>query len=287
MTRSIDLHTHSRASDGSDSPTELARKVAAAGLAAFALTDHDSLDGLDEAAAESARLGLEFIPGVEIAVRHDYDELHLLGLWLVNPSAALHEGLELFRKGRDERNRAILDKLARLNAPLNMAEVLALAKGRTVGRPHIAMALKNRGYVYSRQEAFDRYLGWGAKAFVPRCLPSPEEGIALLAAEGAIVVLAHPCLSPVMSGQRLDALLGDLHSMGLNAIEAWHSSHDPNQTRLCLDLAERHGLLCTGGSDYHGANKQDIALGSGRGNMRVPYKILEILRAHRTNLGKR
>lgn len=285
MTRYIDLHTHSLASDGSDSPEQLAGKAAAAGLAAFALTDHDTVAGLAKAQKAAAELGIEFVPGVEIAVRYDFDELHLVALWVNAASCALTAHLGALRAGRDERNSVILNKLSELGLPLQMEEVRALAGGEAVGRPHIALAMKRKGYVYSRQDAFERYLGWGAKAYVPRALPTPEQGIRLLAESGATVVLAHPCLVPGMNRQRLNVLLGDLKDMGLSAVEVWHSSHDPNQTRLCRELAKRHNLLPSGGSDYHGVNKQSISIGAGQGNLRIPYSVLDDLRAYRSALG--
>lgn len=279
--RCIDLHTHSRASDGTDAPAGLARKAAAAGLAAFALTDHDSVAGLAEAGAKAEELGLEFVPGVEIAVWSDFGELHLLGLW-VNPQApGLAQKLSDLRLARERRNLLILDKLAGLDISLSMDEVLALSGGGAVGRPHIAAALKGRGYVRTRREAFDLYLGREGKAYAPRLLPDPAQGLALLAEAGATTALAHPCLAPSMNAQRLDALLPGLCDMGLEALEVWHSSHDPNQTRRCLELANKYGLLPTGGSDYHGDNKKDVALGRGRGNLRIAYSVLEALRAGR------
>lgn len=279
--RRIDLHTHSLASDGTDAPAELARKAAAAGLAAFALTDHDTVAGLDEAGAEAETLGLEFIPGIEIAVRSDFGELHLLGLW-VNPAApGFAATLAELRRARDKRNRAILDKLAHLGLPLSMAEVLTLARGEAVGRPHIAAALRGQGYVRSRREAFERYLARDGKAYVPRLMLDPNQGLELLAAAGATTVLAHPCLAPAMTRRRLDQLLALLCPHGLQALEVWHCSHDPNQTRFCLELASKYGLLPTGGSDYHGQNKEGVALGTGRNNLRIPYSVLEALRAGR------
>ena len=280
--RSIDLHTHSKASDGTDSPAQLAAATAAAGLSAFALTDHDTLAGLDEAAREAARLGVEFVRGIEIAVADPCGELHLLGLFMPEePSTRMQEALEGFRRNRRERNLAVLERLAVLGMPLTLDEVRELSQTGAVAlsRPHIARALVRKGHVNSVSEAFERYLGFGRSAYVPRRLLSPEEGISLLAGEGAIVALAHPCLEETMTPARLDALLAEFKRYGLSALEAYHSAHDDSRTRLCVDLAARHGLLLTGGSDYHGANKPGIALGRGAGKLRVPYLLLEKMRA--------
>lgn len=283
--RFIDLHTHSNASDGSDRPAALVRKAAELGLAALALTDHDSLEGLDEAEAEAARVGIAFIRGIEMAVQDDFGELHVVGLWMPRPSARMSETLVQLRRNRRARNQAMLDALSAHGMPMTLEEVRNLSGGGALGRPHIAMALRNRGYVASRREAFEQYIGWGGKAFVPRVLPAPREAIGLLRDEGAIVALAHPCLSPTMNEERLNDILAEFRACGLTALEAYHSVHDNARTRLCVELAARHNLLLTGGSDYHGENKEGIALGRGRGGLRVPYMLLEKMREWRKSKG--
>lgn len=283
--RTIDLHTHSLASDGSDRPAALVRKAAAAGLAAVALTDHDSLDGLAAAAAEAELSGIEVIPGIEIAVRDDFGELHLVGLWMPEPSPRMRQALAEFKENRARRNQAMLEALARLGLPLRMEDVRREGGVSIFGRPHLALAMRRRGYVTTRREAFDRYLGWGEKAYVPRELLSAEEGIGLLKGEGATVILAHPCLYPFMTPPRLEATLSRFSAAGLDAVEAYHSSHDAAGTRLCVELAARHSLLLSGGSDYHGLHKEGIVLGRGRGNLRIPYSLLEKLRERRREAG--
>lgn len=282
--RIIDLHTHSRASDGTDRPAELVRKAAAKGLAAVALTDHDTLAGLEEAEDEAARIGIEFIRGIEIAVGDEYGELHLLGLFMPTPSPRMRAAIDTLQRNRLLRNQAMLDVLAAMGMPMTMDEVLEHSGNVAIGRPHIALTMKSKGYVPSRKVAFERYIGWNGAAFVPRILFSPSEGIRLLRDEGAIVALAHPCLSKKMTASRLDVILGEFRRHGLSAIEAYHSSHDPEHVRLCVDLAHKHGLLLTGGSDYHGNNKEGIMLGVGAGQLRVPYIILENLRKHLKNV---
>ncbi len=279
--RVVDLHTHSLASDGTDSPAALVRKAAAKGLAAIALTDHDSMDGLDEAAAEAVRSGIAFVRGIELAVQDGPAELHILGLFMPQPSERMRAALEILRQSRRVRNQAMLDMLAALGMPMSMAEVRAHSGKGAVGRPHIALAMKSRGYVPSRKDAFARYIGWKGAAFVPRTLFSPAEGIRLLRDEGATVVLAHPCLSANMTASRLDGILAKFRGYGLQALEAYHSAHDPEAVRLCVELARKHSLLLTGGSDYHGANKEGVELGSGAGRLRVPYALLEKLREFR------
>lgn len=283
--RYVDLHTHSLVSDGTDSPADLVKKAAKLRLAAVALTDHDSLAGLDEAEETARALGIDFVRGLEIAVEDDFGELHLLGLWMPRPSARMREALAGMRQRRMSRNQAMLDALKVNGMPLTMEEVRTVSRGEALGRPHIASALVEKGYVTSRKEAFDRYIGWNGSAFVPRVLSSPKEGIRLLRDEGATVALAHPFLSRLMTAERLDDLLSDFRACGLTALEAYHNSHDARQTRLCVDLATRHNLVLTGGSDYHGANKEGITLGVGKGNMRVPTWVLSTLREHRKSKG--
>lgn len=283
--RFIDLHTHTLASDGSDTPAELVRKAADARLFAIALTDHDTMDGLGEAQKAAAQYGLVVIPGCEIAVRHGEGELHLLGLWTPQDSPGLKKALAQQRRRRTERNEAMLGALDRLGLCLDMEEVLRFSGKESVGRPHIARALVHRGYVGTIREAFERYIGEGKSAFVPRRILTPEEGIGLLAGAGATVALAHPFLGKGMTIDALDRLLGEFKHYGLTVLEAYHSAHDAGAVRACLALAARHGLLLTGGSDYHGTAKPGVYLGRGKGGMRIPGLLLDKLKEERHKQG--
>ena len=283
----IDLHTHSLVSDGTDSPTELVRKAAECGLHALALTDHDAFDGLEEAEAEAARRGIRLIRGCELAV-HDQatgGELHILGLWVPKDTAALEKILEYIREHRGLRNKKMLALLTDIGMPLHMDDVLVFATGVAPGRPHIAKALMAKGYVESIGEAFEQYIGDNGRAFVPRTLLSPEEGIRLLAEAGATVSLAHPFLQSDMTEERLDGLLANFRAWGMAALETYHSSHSDQEIRQCLRLTAKHGLLSTGGSDYHGLTKPGVHLGVGRGGMRVPVRVLELLEEDRRKKG--
>jgi predicted metal-dependent phosphoesterase TrpH len=281
----VDLHTHSLASDGSDAPAALVRKAAARGLAAIALTDHDTMAGLGEAEDDAARVGIEFIRGIELAVQDEFGELHLLGLFMPQLSERMRSAIDTLQRNRFSRNQAMLEALARMGMPMTMDEVREHSGKEAIGRPHIALAMQSKGYVSSRKEAFERYIGWNKSAFIPRSLFSPEEGIRLLRDQGATVALAHPYLSRKMAAGRLDGILAEFRQYGLRAIEAYHSSHDPEQVRLCVKLAEKHDLLLTGGSDYHGSNKDGIALGMASRRLRVPYFLLEKLREYRKSKG--
>ena len=273
------MQTHSNASDGTDAPAAVVRKAAEAGLEAVALTDHDTLAGLDEAETEAASLDIRLIRGIEIAVKDDFGELHILGLWMPpKPSDRMLEALDSLQNNRRLRNERMLGALDAMGMPLTMAEVAEFSGGGEIGRPHIALAMKDKGYVLERREAFEKYIGYQKDAYVPRILMTPEQGIGLLRDEGALVVLAHPCLQPSMTGRRLENVLSEFKQYGLDAIEAYHSSHSPESVRLCVELAAKYELLLSGGSDYHGRNKEGIAIGSGLGgNVRIPVHVLEKL----------
>lgn len=276
--RFIDLHTHTTASDGTDSPRELVRRAAAIGLAAIAVTDHDTLSGLAEAESAGREYGLEVIRGCELSVQSPYGEIHLLGLWIPEDVTPLECVLKQLRALRESRNVRILEKLKQLGMDISYADVLAQAGGESVGRPHIARAMQVRGFVTDVPEAFALYIGTNGPAYVPRDIPSLEEGIRLLASTGALVSFAHPML---LSCPRAwyDTILPTMKAAGLGAIEAWHSGHSAEDERFCVELAARYDLGLSGGSDYHGLNKRDVALGRGRGGLRVTEALLDALKA--------
>lgn len=282
--RFIDLHTHTTASDGSDSPAELVRKAAAARLAAIAVTDHDTVAGLEEAVATGRDEGIEVIRGCELGVHSEYGEIHILGLWLPEGPSPLLEAMTELRRHRNERNERIVDNLRDLGMDITYDEVRALSGGVSVGRPHIALALLKRGYIDTPQEAFSRFIGPGAPAYAPKKVFSPAEGVRLLVSCGATVAVAHPMLMRCPEGW-LDDTLADLKAAGLDAIEAYHSEHSHRDERTCVGMAERHGLVLTGGSDYHGRAKPAISLGRGRGGLRVTTHVLENLKKHRRERG--
>lgn len=273
----IDLHTHSTASDGKLSPAELMRHAQAVGIDVIALTDHDTLSGLEEASGEAARIGVELIPGVEISAENDPGTLHMLGYFVDTSDAELVETLSWLRGGRDDRNHIILSKLAKLGCPLEWDEVASFAGGESMGRPHIANAMVNRGYVSSFNDAFDRYLGKGAAAYTDRDKMTPEIAIKCIRSAGGLPVLAHPqTLS--LSDDELSDLLSRLTSMGLAGVEVYYYSHSEEETALYSSLARKYGLIVTGGSDFHGPGMIETRLGVGRGNMKIPKSIADDLK---------
>ena len=280
----IDLHTHSSASDGTDSPAQLVVKAHAAGLAAVAITDHDTLSGLKEGQQAGHDLGIEVVRGCEISTGTELGELHILGLWLPENSQILLEKLCWLREKRGERNVGIVKKLQDMGYEISMEEVLAAAKGESVGRPHIAEVLIRKGFAKDARQVFKEFLGSRGKAYLPKAVLGPEESVSLLASSGATVCLAHPLLWKAPAGW-LDSMVARLKDYGLSAIEAYHSEHSEADVRTCLALAKRFDLGVSGGSDYHGSNKPTIRLGQGYGGLRVNQSILAALKQRRLGAG--
>jgi hypothetical protein len=270
----MDLHAHTTASDGSYTPAELVALAARSGLKAVAVTDHDTADGLAQALAAGPGAGIEVVPGVEISVQGGpTGALHMLGLWVDHQCPQLVEGLKRLQQARAERNPQILARLNQLGVPLTMEEVLAQAGGGQVGRPHFAQAMMAKGLVSDRGEAFGRYLAAGKPAYVPKYRFEPKVGMAMIRAAGGLPVLAHPGVLK-LSLPELEGLLRGLMKDGLQGMEAHYSEHDSATTRALLGLAARLGLVVSGGSDFHGAAKPDISLGTGWGDLRVPAGLL-------------
>lgn len=275
----IDLHTHSSCSDGTFTPTELARYAAEKGLAAFALTDHDTVDGLTEAAMAASACGLEFVPGIEFSTEYQGRDIHIVGLDIHPEQADFSRKLLDFQKSRDERNAEMLERLRTIGGFDLTEEELRAAYGQdtVLTRAHFGRMLFEKGYVSSISEAFDRYLGDRCPCFVPRKKTAPEEAVGLILAAGGIPVLAHPLLYG-MGADRLTELTLKLKNAGLKALEALYSTYTARDENQMRRLARQTGLQISGGSDFHGKNKPFIDLGSGRGNLKIPYEILEQLR---------
>ncbi len=277
MTGMIDLHVHSRFSDGTDSPDELVGRARRLGLRALALTDHDNTRGVKAFLAACRTRRLSGIAGIEVSIDAAPGTLHLIGLGMDPDDTELNEALDRVLDGRDWRNRRILEKLQALGLALTWEEVAGLAGTAVVGRPHFAQAMIARGWVQTTQEAFDRYLAKGAPAYVDRYRLTPAEAIRLIRGAGGVAVLAHPFTWRGDPAQ-LEAGLGDLMAAGLNGIEAYYASHTVEETISLLRLAEQRNLLVAGGSDYHGlAVKPDTELGSGTGRLHMPDSLLEPL----------
>ncbi|SNS00544.1 hypothetical protein SAMN04488503_2301 [Humidesulfovibrio mexicanus] len=273
MRQRIDLHTHSTASDGTYTPKELMRAAADIGLAAIALTDHDTFDGLPEARCEAEQLGLELVPGCELSLDYGGMPTHLLALFVDERPGNVNAELERVRSARTLRNELMLQKLKTVGVHLRMEDVKRRAAG-VVGRPHMAQAMLEGGVVRSFEEAFARFLGAGGLAYVPKAKLTPREAIEAIHADKGLAVLAHPY---VLSQQpaRIRAILADLASMGLDGVEVYYTEHSDKYTGLVAALARELGLLMSGGSDFHGAVKPGVALGRGRGGLFVDGELLD------------
>lgn len=270
---SVDLHTHSIFSDGVHSPTELIAEAVRRGVRTLALTDHDTLAGLPEAAAASAASGIEFIPGVELSTEVGPYEIHILG-YFVDPDDSLLAGAlsELAAK-REARAERIVERLESLGLPISYARVREIAEPGTLGRPHIARAMIELGYVNSVSEAFERFLGIGRPGFVPKERVLPEEAVRLLRDAGAIPVLAHP-----RSTGDIEGTLRRLVPEGLLGIEVFYGEYSVDVHRQLEAIADLWNLIPTGGSDYHGpAFKEGRDLGS----VPVPRRSVDQLRQRR------
>lgn len=279
----IDLHLHSTASDGTLAPAAVVRRAAAARLSAIALTDHDTFAGIAEAKAEGRRAGIEVIAGVELSLEHGPGTFHLLGLFTDPDDPDLAAALARLIGGRDERNRLLAERLTELGMPLTVDEVAARAGGEVVARPHFAASMVARGYAATEKEAFDRWLGKGAAAYVERERPTAAEAIRLVHGAGGVAVLCHP-ETLRLSGGRVAAteaaaaeFLARLAAEGLDAVEVRRVDHDAKRTAFWRAAAKRAGLLESGGSDYHGRTKQEVKRGIG-GRLGIPDELLAALR---------
>lgn len=260
----VDLHSHSTASDGTLSPRDVVRLAHEIKLSAIALTDHDTVGGIAEAAEEARSRGIDFLPGIEISAKFPYPgTLHILGYGIDPSNADLAKLTEDLRAGRDDRNERIVAKLRSLGIDITIDEVLARAQG-TVGRPHIAQVLVAKGIVSHPQAAFDRYLGQGGLAYEDKERFTPREAIAMIHAAGGVAICAHPTQLKMPNLARLERVLKDLVDFGLDGVEVIHSDHRPFDVRFLNDFADRHGLLKSGGSDFHGTIKSNVKLGLAR-----------------------
>ena len=274
----IDLHTHSTFSDGTFTPLQLVKYAEEKGLKAFAITDHDTTEGIKE--AKSIETNVEVISGVEISTRYDKKEIHIVGLYVNENDADLNKQLKYYREKRVTRNFEILEKLNSLGVDITIDDVKESCTGDVISRAHIAKALVSKGFVGSYTEAFDRYLGDNKCAYVPRETLNYEESMELITKAGGVPVLAHPLLYK-MSDTNLENMMVKLRQKGLKSVEVYYSTHSNSDTQHVMAMANRVGLIYSGGSDFHGATKPKIDMGTGMGKLAVPYEILEKIRGER------
>lgn len=277
----IDFHTHSAFSDGTDTPERLVELGTAEGLAALALTDHDTVAGLARFLACQSRTPVRLVPGIELSCRFMERELHLLGLFVDPFDGRFLERLDRLRLRRETRNRRMVQRLAEVGRSLDLDRLQAQAPGGLITRTHFALALVEEGHARTPREAFHRFLADDAPGYVPMEPLEPGEAALWIREAGGVAVVAHPGR---FAGGRFvwDQALAHLKAQGLQAIEAFYSEHAPHQERYFLDLADDLGLAVSGGSDYHGAAKPGLALGRGWGSLRVPDECLHQLEALRS-----
>lgn len=277
----VDLHTHSTASDGSERPSRVIELAVEAGLGVIALTDHDTLEGIPEAAEAASGLDIELIPGVELSLEYDRGGMHMLVLWLDDGPGPLQDRLEAIRTGRANRNVVIVERLNDLGMDVTLEEIEEESGGGSVGRPHIAAVLMRKGYVPDIKSAFDMYLAHGKPAHVPRDRLEPADAVRLARQSGGVPILAHPHTLNITTKEDMSELLEGLVEAGLIGLESYYSSYRPHERYGYADLARRFDLVPTGGSDFHGSYKPGLALGSGYGDLAVDGSVVDQLKARR------
>jgi predicted metal-dependent phosphoesterase TrpH len=278
----IDLHIHSTASDGSLSPSEILSLAKDLSLAAIAITDHDTINGSKDAIAAGIPPPIKFLTGVEISVSLPSSfscsgSCHILGYAINLDDPVLNKTLAILQESRKNRNPRILKLLSNLGIDLILEEVRAGIGEGQIGRPHIALMMIRKGFVKSIEEAFDKYLEKGKPAYVDKYRIDCAKAIAVIKGAGGIPVLAHPILLQAKNNEVLEALIIRLKDMGLKGIETHYSEHTPDLIAYYTEIANRHDLLMTGGTDFHGSIKPEVQMGSGRGNLLIPYELYERL----------
>ena len=278
----VDLHIHSTASDGTLSPLEILRLARQLNLGAIAITDHDTVEGSKTALALGIPAPPHFLTGVEISAAPPPSfslsgSFHILGYSIDIDNPVLNQTLIRLQQARKSRNPQILDILNDLGLKMALNEVRQAAGECQLGRPHIAQLMVKKGFVQSIDEAFDKYLGKGQIAYVDKYRISAARAIEIILGAGGIPVLAHPFLLETQNDAALEDLVVTLMHMGLKGVEVYYPEHTPQQTALYAEIAKRHGLLITGGTDFHGALKPEIQMGSGTGNLSIPYELYERL----------
>ena len=271
----VDLHMHTTFSDGSYTPDELIRYAKEKNLDVVAVTDHDTVTSHAECKQAAAKYGIELIPGIEISCQFEPGTLHILGYFLDPSDSKLAKRLEELQKARAERNPMIIDRLNRMGLKITLEEVIAKSGGDQVGRPHFAQVLIEKGYVRNNDEAFKKYLGKGASAYIDKRRFSAKDGIDMIREAGGVAVVAHPKQLKVSDRSRLKELFTEWKSLGLGGIEAYSSCQDKKEQKFWHELADEMDLVATGGSDFHGKNKPDVDLGWMGNDVTIGYDVVE------------
>ncbi|MCM1568680.1 MAG: PHP domain-containing protein [Roseburia sp.] len=279
----IDLHVHSIRSDGTLTPSQLVDYAMEKGLTAFALTDHDTVDGLEEAIAYAKSLlpsAPEIIPGIELSTEYQGKDIHIVGLYIDYHNEAFTEYLKNFIASRQQRNQKMCELLSQAGIDISYEKLQAEFPDAVITRAHYAKYLYRHGYTKSMKEGFERYVGDHCPYYVPREKVTPAQAIELILEADGIPILAHPILYG-MSRTKLEELVANLKAAGLIGIEAVYSSYTPSDERQIRRLADKYHLLISGGSDFHGGNKPNLDLGVGYGHLYVPDQLLDEIKKRR------
>lgn len=278
--KTVDLHTHSTASDGTYTPSELIDYAHEKGLSAIALTDHDTVDGLSEALERGEKYpDLEVIPGIEYSTVRNGKDVHVVGLYINYTDENYKKSLQSFIDSRIERNRKMCQKLTDAGMPMTYEELVEENPGAVITRAHFGRLLLKKGYTTSVKEAFDRFIGDHCPCYVPREKITPQMAIEQILLAGGVPVLAHPVLYG-LGRDAMDQLVSEVADAGVVGIEAIYGTYTPQDERDMKALAEKYKLLISGGSDFHGDNKPHIDLGVGTGKMVIPYEVLEKIKEY-------
>ncbi|WP_143318810.1 PHP domain-containing protein [Clostridium sp. HBUAS56010] len=276
----VDLHVHSNASDGTLSPSEVVSLAQEKKLTAIALTDHDTIDGLAEAIETASKTDVEIIPGIELSCAYEKGEIHILGLF-ADPSD-LHFSAQIneLKKLRDKRNEEMIRRFNEAGIPITLEEICGGNLKTVITRAHFARVLCEKGYVSTMDQAFKKYLTYGTPYCPRKENITPEHAMGLLTSINAFPVLAHPYLYH-LGDKKTEELVCYLKGLGLLGLEVYHSSNNQYESGKLKKLAKKYGLFPTGGSDFHGSNKPDIDLGTGRGGLRISSLLLDDIKKFR------
>lgn len=279
--KTIDLHVHSNFSDGTFAPEEIVDKAIKNGLSAFALTDHDTVAGVDSALnyIEQTNAPIQAIPGVELSAEYNKKEVHIVGLFVDHHDKNLIQTTSAFVERRLHRNEEMVEKFQKAGIPMTLEALKEGNPNTVITRAHFSRFLIKNNVVKDTKEAFADYLGEDSPFYVPRALIDAVDGIQLILKNGGVPILAHP-IHYKMSEAELRKMTGTFKDNGLVGIEVKYSNHSAQDEAFVRRLSKEFDLLPSGGSDFHGTNKPDIDLGSGRGNLSIPYEYLEKLAAH-------
>ncbi len=278
----IDLHIHSTASDGTLTPAAILDHAQKLNLAAIAITDHDSIEGSREALRNRIPASLHFLTGVEISTAHPpflpgAGSFHILGYGIRLDDPVLNQALNKLQEARKNRNPKIIRRLNEMGFKITLEEVRQIAGKGQIGRPHIAYTMMKKGYVASIDDAFKKFLGTAKPAYVDKERVGCEEAIKIIRNAGGIAALAHPGLLNIEDNLKLAQLVRDLVKIGIGAIEVYYPQHSPEQTQRYMQLSKQYKILMTGGTDFHGSIMPEIKMGSGKGNLFIPYSLYETL----------